>query len=166
MWHNTYYIFLHNVHTSSMSSQWIPSPVNPTGHPPHFQEPSGKLVHFAPAKQGLDRQPSLKKKIMKISFWEWDNFGNRRQTIKSECLAYQWDSLESCTCGYLWNHLCTLFHHIWEQDCYKGDICSDVHHYKWQSKSPKVTMAPSLHWLSHRLGGKQNFSLQEQFMCP
>lgn len=157
LWH-MYHIFLYNAHTSSMSWQWIPSPVYPSGHSPHFQEPSGKLVHLAPAKQGLERQPSLEKK--RISYGFLDNFGNRRQTTKSDCLAYQQDSLESCICGCLWNHLCTLFHHIWGQDYYKGDVCSVVHHHKWQSKSSIVTMAPSPHWLSHKQEGKQRLWLQ------
>lgn len=44
--------------TSSRSSQWVPLPRKPTGQEPQDQEPSGKLLHSAPGKQGLDRQPS------------------------------------------------------------------------------------------------------------
>lgn len=44
--------------TSSMSLHLMPFPEYPVGHFPHFQVPSGKLVHLAPAKQGLDRHPS------------------------------------------------------------------------------------------------------------
>lgn len=44
--------------TSSRSSQWVPLPRKPTGQEPQDQEPSGKLLHWAPGKQGLDRQPS------------------------------------------------------------------------------------------------------------
>lgn len=35
----------------------------PTGHSPHDQEPSGKLVHLVPAKHGLERQPSVHDRI-------------------------------------------------------------------------------------------------------
>ena len=36
----------------------MPLPRKPTGQEPQDQEPSGKLLHSAPGKQGLDRQPS------------------------------------------------------------------------------------------------------------
>jgi len=44
--------------TSFTSSQNVPLPRKPTGQGPHSQEPSGELVHSAPPKHGLDRQPS------------------------------------------------------------------------------------------------------------
>lgn len=44
--------------TSSRSSQCVPLPRKPTGQEPQDQEPSGKLLHWAPGKQGLDKQPS------------------------------------------------------------------------------------------------------------
>lgn len=45
--------------TSSRSSQCVPLPRKPTGQEPQDQEPSGKLLHWAPGKQGLDKQPSV-----------------------------------------------------------------------------------------------------------
>lgn len=36
----------------------MPLPRKPTGQAPQDQEPSGKLLHWAPGKQGLDKQPS------------------------------------------------------------------------------------------------------------
>lgn len=50
--------------TSSRSSQWVPLPRKPTGQAPQDQEPSGKLLHSAPGKQGLDRQPSAGREEM------------------------------------------------------------------------------------------------------
>lgn len=44
--------------TSSRSSQCVPLPRKPAGQEPQAQEPSGKLLHSAPGKQGLDKQPS------------------------------------------------------------------------------------------------------------
>lgn len=44
---------------SSRSSQWVPLPRKPTGQEPQDQEPSGKLLHLAPGKHGLDRHPSI-----------------------------------------------------------------------------------------------------------
>ena len=46
--------------TSSRSSQCVPLPRKPTGQAPQDQEPSGKLLHSAPGKHGLDKQPSAK----------------------------------------------------------------------------------------------------------
>lgn len=44
--------------TSSRSSQCVPLPRKPAGQEPQAQEPSAKLLHSAPGKQGLDKQPS------------------------------------------------------------------------------------------------------------
>lgn len=62
--------------TSLISLQLIPLPVYPVGHFPHFQEPSGKLVHWAPSKHGLERHPSVE---MHIS--DWLNLETQTSTI-------------------------------------------------------------------------------------
>lgn len=53
--------------TSSRSSQWVPLPRKPTGQEPQDQDPSGKLLHAAPGKQGLDKQPSAGRRRSRAS---------------------------------------------------------------------------------------------------
>lgn len=53
--------------TSFSSSQWVPSPVEPSGHSPHSHDPSGWVVHSTPGKHGFDSKHKSSSKQVTVT---------------------------------------------------------------------------------------------------